>query len=127
MARGSQHPAVLHAAGSAAGFGQSAPGSLTTPGSLQLRQRATFTRMRRDRLYVLLALLCAATSSGAEFGATRRVTYALVSSQGPSVSSDGRYVAYSSSATNIYGRWRRHFQYYVTDRRTRRTNLLSVS
>ncbi len=83
--------------------------------------------MRRHRLYVLLALLCAATSTGAEFGATRRVTHALVSSAGPSVSSDGRYVGYSSSATKVYGRWRRHFQYFVTDRRTRRTNLLSVS
>jgi len=127
MARGSQHPAVLHAAGSAAGFGQSAPGSLTTPGSLQLRQRATFTRMRRHRLYVLLALLCAATSTGAEFGATRRVTHALVSSAGPSVSSDGRYVGYSSGATKTYGKNSPHYQYYITDRRTRRTNLLSVS
>src|SRR5437899_1669484 len=83
--------------------------------------------MHRDLYAITVFLASTATPERGGLPYLDAVTHALVSSAGPSVSSDGRYVGYSSGATKTYGKNRPHYQYYVTDRRTRRTNLLSVS
>jgi Tol biopolymer transport system component len=81
--------------------------------------------MRQPRLSLLLTILCTTAAQAVQFGPTRRVVLSPSNSDSPSVSLDERYVGFASSMRRTP--YRRHFQYFLTDRTTRRTSIVSMS